>query len=388
MFHTILVPLDGSALSERALPYATTLARVARARMVLLRAIVASPLPDTDPTDAEVSRRRQAQAYLDDVAEPLRREGLAVEPHVYYGDAAEAILDAARVQHAELVVMSTHGRSGLGRWAFGSVADEVLRSGAVPVLLVPPACQRAWTADQPARLLVPLDGSELAEAALPAARALARDLDAELVLVQVVELPVPLAPDGVAYLAAFDLDTAEATARAYLEEVAAEIRASGQRVTTEVAVSGPDVAGQVATTIATVARQWGATLTVLATHGRGGLARVVLGSAATGLIQRTDAPLLLVRPAKQPRPVEAPVAVVGVGEAATPVALTAPERELVRRGLAGLLHGTPDRSDARGRPAVGGTEAAATQALLARLEALDGTVAGTPVRALVGAEQR
>src|SRR5215211_1800857 len=118
MLKAIVTPLDGSALSERALVYTTVLARGTQGRVVLVRAVFARTLPGVDPTEAQVSVRRDAEAYLDAIAERLRMGGIEAESHVYYDDAAEAILDAARVQHADLIVMSTHGRAGLGRWVY------------------------------------------------------------------------------------------------------------------------------------------------------------------------------------------------------------------------------------------------------------------------------
>lgn len=135
MFKTMLVPLDGSALSERALPYATALARRAGARVVLVRAILAHTPPGVDPTDAQVALRRRAEADLFATSEQLGLAGVDVEAHVYYDDATAAILDAVQARQADLVVMGTHGRSGIARAVLGSVATAVLQRAAVPVLL-------------------------------------------------------------------------------------------------------------------------------------------------------------------------------------------------------------------------------------------------------------
>jgi nucleotide-binding universal stress UspA family protein len=133
----ILVPLDGSALAEAALELATDLARGASSTLVLLRAAEAHSLPGVDPSDAQVKVVSEAEGYLAAAAERLRGRGVKhVETSVWYGPPAASIAEAARVRKADLIVMSSHGRSGLGRLMLGSVAESVLRSTSVPILLV------------------------------------------------------------------------------------------------------------------------------------------------------------------------------------------------------------------------------------------------------------
>jgi nucleotide-binding universal stress UspA family protein len=132
----ILVPLDGSHLAELALPRATDLARPAGATVVLLRAAAAHTI-NGDPAEAQILAVREAEEYLGRVAARLRAEGFEkVETSVWYGPAAPAIVDAARLRRADLIVMSSHGRSGLGRLILGSVAESVLRGTGVPILLL------------------------------------------------------------------------------------------------------------------------------------------------------------------------------------------------------------------------------------------------------------
>jgi nucleotide-binding universal stress UspA family protein len=132
----ILVPLDGSALAEAALSSAASLAG-ADTVLMLMRAAEAYTVPGADPTAAQVEVVREAEAYLAEVAERLQRQGLrSVQTSVWYGPAAPAIVDAARLRRADLIVMSTHGRSGLGRLFLGSVAEYVLRASRVPILLL------------------------------------------------------------------------------------------------------------------------------------------------------------------------------------------------------------------------------------------------------------
>lgn len=137
----ILVPLDGSALAEAALAKAAEIAKMApSASILLLRAAEASALAGRDPIEAQVAVVREAEDYLEAVAAQLRAEGVKdVTTSVWYGPPAPAIVEAADVAHADLVVMSTHGRSGIGRLFLGSVAESVLRATHVPILLLRPS---------------------------------------------------------------------------------------------------------------------------------------------------------------------------------------------------------------------------------------------------------
>jgi nucleotide-binding universal stress UspA family protein len=281
MLETIVVPLDGSALAGQAVPYAAALARAGDGKLVLLH--VSSPLflddePPFDPTPT---------------TERLRAAGVKAEVHgldIYGGGLAEAICEAAEDWRAGLIVMSTHGRGGLGRWLFGSVADRVLRTAAVPVLLIPAACERTWPGGHVSRILVPLDGSPLAEEALVPAGELAAALGAELTLLTVIEPLYDADPVGFPYHAA-DPEVDRTQARHYLDTVADRRLPSGVPARPQVVIDRPS------SSIARIARARDADLIVMATHGHGGLARLLLGSVAVVTLQRAGLPILLVRPA-------------------------------------------------------------------------------------------
>jgi nucleotide-binding universal stress UspA family protein len=133
----ILVPLDGSMLAEAALSAACGFAERDGAMISLLRAAEAMTLPGGDTVDAQVTAIREAEEYLALVVRRLEDKGVRrVETHVWYGPPAAAIVEAAAAQKADLIVMSTHGRSGLGRLVLGSVAESVLRGTTVPILIV------------------------------------------------------------------------------------------------------------------------------------------------------------------------------------------------------------------------------------------------------------
>ncbi len=133
----ILVPLDGSMLAEAALSTAVDLAGKNGATISLLRAAEAFTLPGADTVEAQVMAVREAEEYLAAVVKRLADKGTRrVETHVWYGSAAAAIVEAAAAQKADLIVMCTHGRSGLGRLVLGSVAESVLRGTTVSILIV------------------------------------------------------------------------------------------------------------------------------------------------------------------------------------------------------------------------------------------------------------
>ena len=133
----IMVPMDGSMLAEAALSTACDLAARDGATISLLRAAEAMPRPGADAVEAQATAVREAEEYLAAVVRRLADKGIKrVEPHVWYGPAAAAIVEAASAQKADLIVMCTHGRSGLGRLVLGSVAESVLRGTTTPILIV------------------------------------------------------------------------------------------------------------------------------------------------------------------------------------------------------------------------------------------------------------
>jgi nucleotide-binding universal stress UspA family protein len=351
MLTTILVPLDGSALAERALPYATTLAKAAGARLLLLFG-ASSRLLDERP-----GMEDDPHPYLESVADTVRAAGGQAATQVtyiyYWEEAARAIREAAEEQAADLVVMSTHGRGGLGRWLYGSVADLTLRETTVPVLLVPAACDRHWPAEGTARILVPLDGSDLATEALGPAGTLAELLPAELHLLQVLPLVEYVYAGLYGGPAVFfpESEEAEQQARAYLEGLAEPLRAAGRTVVVHTAIGNP------ASTIAELARAQAIDLIAMATHGRGGVARLVMGSEATGVLQRAHVPLLLVRPtavqaSALPAASTEPAPQEGVPPAPSlTLVLTPEELGLVRRGLGDLAY-MPERDPKLAGPAL------------------------------------
>lgn len=292
---TVVVPLDGSAVAEAALPYAEALATALHAPMRLMtvkppevRGALAT-LPEGRPAQPEAPA---SEEYLQRWAAVLTKRGLTTSVIIATGDPVDEILAAADDAPGGVVVMATHGRGGVERWMIGSVADKVMRLCTRPVLLVrPPAPEDEDTTVMPAtvalrRILVPLDGSALAEHALEPAMTLVRGTHAMLVLVRVEPWLAAMAP-MYGYLP--DLSTmdqqAEDAARAYLDGVRARYP--------DIAAQCVVLRGSVAERLPAYAAEGEIDLTVMTTHGAGGMRRLVLGSNADRLV-RSGAPVLLV----------------------------------------------------------------------------------------------
>jgi nucleotide-binding universal stress UspA family protein len=302
-FPSILVPLDGSPLAEQALPLASHIAQRAgsKLRLVLAHRLPSAPI---DPAAAklfvsiELATRKSERAYLRGIQAKLREGGMRLSSAVTLtGAAGPALAQYVRELGIDLVVMATHGRGGIRRAWLGSVADQLIRNLEIPVLLVRPPETGAAPARPPGvgQILVPLDGSPLAEEALDAAAKLARLWDAELTLMQVVP-PVLLSIDGAMPLPSSYDDGLTAMSRMqaqdYLDDVVEEMRAQGLRAA-GVAVVGWNTVDS----ILEMARPERVAVVVLATHGRGGLRRLALGSVADKLVRGAEVPVLVYRPA-------------------------------------------------------------------------------------------
>ena len=305
MLKNVLVPLDGSPLSEAALAYAEAIAARTHSTVTLVRAArVRSPLGD-----AAIDQQRaimDAEAYLNSKTETLTSRGIEVQLGVPYGGSiASWIVEESDLRSADLVVMATHDRVGPDRWVHGSIAEQVVNRSATPVLLVHGrdafALAQRFSAPTPT-LLVPLDGSDLGEAALPVANELARTMGAKVVLLGVVPRPGQLvAGQGtvVTYVASDHADL-EAQAWAYLEASVGRAAHGGVNVETMLRYGEP------ATEIAALAAELGVAAVVMATHGRTGFVRSILGSVAGGVLHHSECPVLLIRPSEL-RPAEQPL---------------------------------------------------------------------------------
>lgn len=280
-YRTILLPTDGSEASMLAVPYVEQFpGSVVRLLRVEPPFQVLTPGPlENFRMDWRAVRTEQVEAELASLAQHFRSQGRDVEIVVRFGDPAEEVLAAA--ESADLIVMTTQGRGTAGRALFGSVADRVSRHAEVPTLLVRSAA--AKSKPHLAQVVVPLDGSALAETALPYTASLAATLQLPIRLIRVVYPDVLF--DGTSDPAGNETETNVAT---YLDGVAEQLRAKGLTVTADVRVGVPALIllGEVRPD----------DLVVVASHGRGGIERWLLGSVAEKLIRHADAPVLVVHP--------------------------------------------------------------------------------------------
>lgn len=136
MYKSILVPLDGSKLAESILTEVEELAVLLNARLNLVYVSKANVLPGVDPTDAQVRVVNKAKEYLGNIKEQLLMKNIDVEIHTPYGNPAAKILEVSKRHDIDLIAMSTHGRSGIGRWLLGSIAEKIVRHSEIPILLL------------------------------------------------------------------------------------------------------------------------------------------------------------------------------------------------------------------------------------------------------------
>jgi nucleotide-binding universal stress UspA family protein len=320
MFQKILVPLDGSSRAEQAIPVAAYLARAAGGTLVFVEVTnpyteyapymsVPVPLPVDISTD-------DARTYLRSVAARPDVHGLPTIAEVLTGPAADAILAAVREHHVDVITMSSHGRGGLTRWVLGSIAQKIARHAPIPVLILrgesPALAAPPVAGAAPRQVLVPLDGSPLAEAALQPAIEAATALGGPAVvrLLRVVSLPVVHTfPGYLPPIEDFKIIAREEVRRdaiSYLTSVAERMRGTLPAASAISIETSAVFAMDVAAAIIEIAEGHDetqyhtggapATLIGMATHGRGGVARWAMGSMTERVLQGTNLPTLVVRP--------------------------------------------------------------------------------------------
>ncbi len=299
----LLIPLDGSELAEAVLPIAGTLATSVSADLTLVMVVPPGSGPGSTRAPAD---------YLQQIAVFQPDRSLEVHTTIRLGDAAEEILELAREIGSDLIVMATHGRSGLGRSAFGSVADQVVQRSTVPVLLLHP---NRHPVDKLRTLVVPVDGTPGGALALATAVPVAQASQAKLVLVRAT-VPLPLwlydptlgLDTGPLINPMWDEDARQA-AETYAEGLAARLRGAG------LSAEGRGTSGQPGAVIVAAADEVDADLIVMSTHARGGALRSILGSVANEVVRQTRRPVLLLHRPSRGHESEAR----SLGEAAGPV---------------------------------------------------------------------
>ncbi len=298
MFQRILVPLDGSELAERALEPAFTIAKQANGEVILLSVPFPKPifvqeqgwLSTPLPVDSLNNTEKELADYLQAKTAVLSHPDCTVETEIIDGDAASVIVDTAAAKAADLIVMSTHGRSGFSRWMLGSVTERVLRNAPCPVLAIRSTAPIS-------RVLIPLDRSELAGSALEPGLDLARTLDCQVTLLTVMK-SVHLTSSEWTHLESLESglvrhfkDNLHAEHASYLRFVArTQVYLPEQAIKTAVAE------GSAAEQILEFAERQQTDLIVMATHGYTGLRRWVYGSVTEKVLRGTTCSMLVVRP--------------------------------------------------------------------------------------------
>ncbi len=295
MFKHFLVPLDGSSLAEAILPVAKSLGKNLRARVTLLH-IVEPAAPATVHGDTHLMNASDAEDYLARIAREFKDAGVAVDAHVDAnagGDVAKAIFAHGAELAADLILLTSHGRGGLRDIFFGGIAQQVLQSEKIPVLIL--RSETARPAFSPEKILVPLDSSTLYEPALTLASELAQVYRAALHLIVVVPTLQTLSPERAATGVLLPsstkaiLDLAQEGAVKYLQNRVEALKAAGVNASAEVE------RGEIAEKILDAAERASADLLVMATHGRAGLDAFWSGSVAPKVLRRARVPVLLLR---------------------------------------------------------------------------------------------
>ena len=303
MYEVIMVPTDGSGFDREAIRVALRTAERNDAKVRLVRVLATGsffgPTPKAEATGVEAdltcSERDRAMRELYALAAECRATSKAdISIDLHAGPVNDVLQGYARRNDVDLIVISTHGRSGLSRLSLGSVTDSLIRHTTIPVLVVKPSTSylNPQARDVFRRIIVPLDGSMLAEQILPRVLTLANLEEAEVTLLNVL-VPQSYSQKEIAApnLPWWDKDIS--VAQSYLFRVAGKLRRAGVPVTTDIVIS-ENIAGA----IGDFASRENADLIAIATHGRGGLNRMLRGSVADAVMHSTRMSMLVFKPDK------------------------------------------------------------------------------------------
>jgi nucleotide-binding universal stress UspA family protein len=301
MYKVIMVPTDGSGFDREAIRVALRIAERTDAKIKLVRVLATGSFfgiaaaAEGTAIAAEVvkSERDRALSELYALAAECRATSSAdISVDLHAGPVAEVLEGYTRRNEVDLIVISTHGRSGISRLSLGSVTDSLIRHTTIPILVVKPPTSylNPQVMEGFKRIVVPLDGSTLAEQILPRVLTLAKLEEAEITLLNVL-LPHSYSqkeiPDS--NLPWWDEDIS--LAQTYLFRIAGKLRRNGVAVTTDIVIGE-----NVASAIGDFARREKADLIAIATHGRGGLARMLRGSVADAVMHSSRLSMLVFKP--------------------------------------------------------------------------------------------
>lgn len=295
MYTRMLIPLDGSKVAEQVLPYARFLAKALKIPVELLEVIDLEDLrllanPERGRyIDTLLSERMEAgKTYLEAIAQSFQETQVTCV--VEKGKAEDVVIERAASDKGTLIVMATHGRSGIQRWVLGSVADKILHGSTNHLFLIRANDQgKAVGEALLKKVIVPLDGSPVAETVLPYVVDLAKKMRLEVVLVRAYALPTSTADEYQTYTDEL-IGLIEAEARDYLAEKMKELKGNGlENISSVVNV------GYGAEEIITLARNTPDNFIAMCTHGRSGMKRFVLGSVTDRVVRHSGDPVLIIR---------------------------------------------------------------------------------------------
>jgi nucleotide-binding universal stress UspA family protein len=300
MYTRMLIPLDGSKLAENVLPYARAMARALDGPIELLSVVDSMDSARTShaghvrSVDAIVEAAvQESKRYLEGIARSFT--GRPVTCVVEQGQPEEVIIERAAGDKETLISMATRGRSGIHRWLMGSVAEKVLRGASTPLLLVRGDAEGKNTGEATLKsIVVPLDGSKLAETVLPHAVELAKKLSLAIVLTRAYQIPLSATYAGAEspYIPNNDalMNLVRDEAGTYLETKVNELHQNGVEK-----VSSILMVGSGADEIIDLARGTPDNLIAMCTHGRSGVKRWALGSVTEKVVRHSGDPVLVVR---------------------------------------------------------------------------------------------
>ena len=298
MYTRLLIPLDGSNVAEQVLPYARFLAKALTIPVELVGIVDPVPLADfaevwerSDFDRLVAEETKGTTQYLDATARSFA--GAEVKCSIEKGTPDEVIIQKAAADEKTLIVMATHGRSGIQRWLLGSVADKVLHGAANHMLLVRASEQGKTDGEAILKTaVVPLDGSTLAEKALSCVEEIAKKMQLEVVLMRAYALPPAVSADEYGSYTEELINQLEAEARDYLSEKLNELKLKGINN-----VSSVTDLGYGAEEIIALARKTPDNFIAMCTHGRSGFRRWLLGSVTERVVRHSGDPVLIVRAA-------------------------------------------------------------------------------------------
>ena len=283
MYEKILVPLDGSEVAEQAIPYVERLTQKLKSEVILITVCLSG-----DPLE------RALTEYIERRAEKIQSLGVNARSLCIEGDSATSIIDFAEKNKVGLIVISTHGKTGISHWPLGSIASKVVQRSNIPVFLVRSSQPEKAPADNELdKILVTLDGSQFSEAIIPHVEKLAKSMNSEVTLLRVIEsakLPQLAAySDREKYEKDF-MAKMEREAERYLDKKRTALESKG------VKVNSVFLTGKPVETILQYSEEKSANLVALTTHGFSGISKWAYGSVASKIIEGSPKPILLVRP--------------------------------------------------------------------------------------------